>query len=281
MTDTKRPLSLLLFSALLAFFTITASAQETYFHTYQLKTAQSSEATEAAQMIIGNRGKVIHYAPENQLIISATSNGHHQVEALLKEFNRPTPNIRLDVTIAQASSHTEQGFGVTGSVKVGVIRSGSAKRYKIRPRVTDTVTTSDSITRQTILIQSGRMGRISIGQEVPFQQWLIEAGQSWGYIENNIVMEKIGASLVAYPRAMAGGIISVKLVPEIRALTGKNTKRIQFTRVATTVTVQDGQTITLGSFGQHRDFYEKFLVGMNHSGQTQSMQITLTPHIAK
>jgi hypothetical protein len=53
----------------------------------------------------------------------------------------------------------------------------------------------------------------------------------------------------------------------------------KITELATEVEVADGRTIQIGGLGKHAEFYDRFLVGFNQDGSTQSLSITLTPHI--
>jgi len=124
-----------------------------------------------------------------------------------------------------------------------------------------------------------------MGHEVPFYQCLVDLGVKWNYIniiEQKFEMKQVGSALLVEPAVIGRGpFISIILIPEISGVVEGRPHRIQYTRVATEVTVKDGETTTIGSFGKNSEFYSKFLVGVDGQGNQRSVQVKLTAQILK
>ena len=270
--------------ALLAFAGTTGVfADETHVSTYPLKWADIDQAAEVLQDLMGKNGRVFKYKPRNELIVSASSNQHEQVKALLESLDRPLPNVRLDVDMNMSMSGSDTAFGIEGSGKVIIKPGPNATHFKFTPKARHQTTTGVNNTRQTLVVQSGREGHLHIGEIIPYADWLFYYGKSHGYIDwdFNFTYRPIGASLIAQPEVIGQGpLLTVTLTPELTVLVGDEHKRFRFTKVATTVTGTDGQPISLGGLTNSNEFYRKFLVGYDSNGKVKTTRITLTPHIS-
>jgi type II secretory pathway component GspD/PulD (secretin) len=259
-----------------------AEKGKTDFRTYPLHTPRA-EATTTIEMIrelIRKDLKIFHIKRTNELIISATEQEHEQIAGLLKKVNVPAPNIRLDVIFRVQGEETEGGLGVRGGGRVMITPDSTRSKVKFKGHVKNRTATMSSTTQQTLVTQSGVEASLTISEQVPFYEWLFAFGLQWGLIKRDMVMKEVGAFLVARPEVVGKGpMISVTLVPELRGLVGERRHRIQFTRVSTTVVVQDGKTIAIGGYGNSKEFYEKFLVGVDAGGKSRKLTITLTPRM--
>lgn len=257
----------------------------TTFKTYPILNSDTNAITELVRAVAGEKAQIFFYQPNNELIISATSNQHVQIAALLKEINVPSPNIRIEVVFTGAGSSTDFGMGATGKEGPKVTKNGSSYQVQISPYLRNQSTKTMDNNSQSVIVKSGKEARIFMGQEVPFYQWLVDFGLQWNYIniiEQKFEMKQVGSALVVEPRVLGRGpMISVTLIPEISGLVDGKPHKIQYTRVATEVTIRDGETIDIGSFGKNSDFYNKFLVGIDKGGNRQSIRIRLTANIQK
>ncbi len=269
--------------ALVAFVASSVEPQKAtaYTRTYPLQTADVGLLTQAIRQVIGENPLVIHYRPENQLLITATEEEHRQVQALLAEINVPSPNVRLDVRTVLAGSTSDTATGVKDSSgEVEVTREGARVHYRFRPQVRARSTPISSMTQQTLVVQSGREASLMVGQDVPFFDHLVEWGKQWGLLDQELLRERTGAFLVVRPQVIGRGpMLQVTLIPELREWAGEKRKRIRFTRVETTVTVRDGETIQIGGGGESQEFFDTFLVGIDQQGAVRNLTITLTPRI--
>jgi len=165
-----------------------------------------------------------------------------------------------------------------------VTPKGAGYKVKLNPKFKNQSGTTSENARQTLLIQSGLEGRIFVGEDVPFADWLIAQAQQWGYVNvpltQEFKMRPIGSSLVVLPQIGAGGLVTVTLTPELSCLVeGDKLQRVRYTKVATQVTIRDGATIDLGGVKKDNSFYNRFLMGMGSGGTRSSVQIQLTVHI--
>ncbi len=71
----------------------------------------------------------------------------------------------------------------------------------------------------------------------------------------------------------------MRVTPELSGVVEGRPERIRFAQAATELVVRDGETLQLGGFDQHRDFYDRFLIGSRRGGQAQSLAIELTPRV--
>jgi hypothetical protein len=250
------------------------------FRAYPLYTPEATSLVEVARSVLGAGGKVIYDRSGGRLLILATSNGHQQVAAVLKEVNVIPPNVRIDYALGQSGTATRSEAGVSGAGEVVVTPDGTSWKGKVAPHVQHRTAEQTASMRQTLLIQSGGEGVLFIGSEVPFVTWLVQMGRQWGYIEQNVEMRKVGAMLRVQPRVIGNGpLVTIRLTPELSDLSGDARRTVRFVNVATEVTVKDGETISVGGLGQNQEFSEKFLVGVDRGGRQSRLDLTLTPHI--
>ena len=94
-------------------------------------------------------------------------------------------------------------------------------------------------------------------------------------------MRQVGAFLWVQPTVLGDGTtVQVTLTPELSGLVeGGRRQRIRYKRVATTVTIRNGESQSLGEYGENSEFYDLYLAGMNQSDRSSSTRITLTVHI--
>ncbi|OVE75217.1 hypothetical protein BVX97_05240 [bacterium E08(2017)] len=256
--------------------------EETYVKTYPVQWNTIDGLHDTISEFIGDKGKVFKYSSGNEFIISTTEHWHKQVDTLLKELDKPVPNVRIEVTMSEAGSSRDSGFGVKGSGKVLVSRKGGNAHFQFTPEARNQSTTMSSITKQTLLIQSGRSGSLHVGEEIPYAEWLFFYGRDHGYIASDVQLEteKTGAMLEASPQVIGSGpLINITLTPVLRTLVNGRHRHFRFTGASTTVTASHGKPVQIGGVGRHRDLYDRLLTSYSSSGGTKSTSITLTPFI--
>ncbi|MDD4873270.1 MAG: hypothetical protein PHR77_22165, partial [Kiritimatiellae bacterium] len=173
--------------------------------------------------------------------------------------------------------------GVTGKGNVKVEQNKTSYQVEFKPYIRGQSTIITDNNNQTVVVKSGKQASIFMGHEVPFYQWLVDFGLKWNYIniiEQKFEMKQVGSALVVEPVIIGRGpLISIRLIPEISGVVDGKPHRIQYTRVATEITVKNGETVTIGSFGKNSEFYSKFLVGTDRQGNNRGVQVKLTAHI--
>ncbi|OGV60122.1 MAG: hypothetical protein A2283_19450 [Lentisphaerae bacterium RIFOXYA12_FULL_48_11] len=256
---------------------------DTIVKTYPLVISDTNSIIEAVKAITADKAKIYFYHPNNELIISATSNQHSAITSLLKEINIPSPNVRVDVVFLQAGQEVDFALGTSSEQKPKVTRKGNTLQFDITPRIRGQSTTTMNNNSQTVVVKNGKQASIFMGTAVPFYLWLVDFAVKWQYvniIEQKFEMKQVGSALVVEPHILnRGPLISVILTPEISGVIDGKPHRIQFSRIATEVTVSSGHPVTIGTFGKNSQFYDKFLVGIDRHGNNQSIQVRLTATI--
>jgi type II secretory pathway component GspD/PulD (secretin) len=257
-----------------------AAAEQAVMKVYPVSVPDAADLVEAVKLLAGPDGKVIHDKAGCRFFVSAPPDAHRQIADLLKEANVPLRNVRIDVVIDDSGSGSEAGIGATGSGEVTVTPGGTDFRARVSPFARRRTDTSTSSVQQTLMVRDGGEASIRVGHEVPFEETLVGYGRQWGYIEKHVTMRSVGSSLCFSPRILAGGpLISLRITPELSGLADGHMQTVKYTRTATEVTVKDGETLTLGGLGESRDFYSKFLIGVDRQGNRRQLRITATPHI--
>lgn len=257
-----------------------AQQGQSRFEVYPLGFAEGPSAVEMVKAIIGPTGSVTLDETNHRLLVVATDDKHAQVESMMRKLNVPPKNVRIEVRFEGASDQQDVGAAVGASGEIVREEGITRTTIKVKPRVENTSVKTSSDVAQTLLVASGRQGSLRVGENVPYVDWFVDYGIRSGYLERSIEWKDVGASLIVEPIVIGGGpMIRIRLTPELSGLVDGNVYRTAFSRVATEVVVQDGQTFQIGGLDKDEDFYSRFLIGFDRSGTRQSLNITLTPRI--
>lgn len=260
------------------------AAERTYVRSYPLLSSDVELMTQAIKELVGLKRSILYNKADNSLIVTGTTEEHQQIGLIMQEINVPSPNVRIDVKTTTVGTSRDASAGVKGSGNVVITKDGAKTKYTFKGHARNQLSGRSGMTQQTLVVQSGKEASLEVSTEVPFYEYLIWYGtNNWQMtIEQDMIREKVGAFLVAQPTVIGRGpMVNITLTPEIRELVGEKRRRIRFSKVATTVTARDGETITIGGLGEAQEFFDKFLVGASSGGETKSMSVTLTPHIMK
>lgn len=260
------------------------SAEDRMFRIYPLGVNDGPTMRAAAEAVVAPPSRVILDPTQNRLLVNATPTEHRGVADLVRQVMIPTPNVRIEVR----SNDVGSSSGFRAGLEVPEIRI----RHQ-GGRTTGTVTANPVLeahrsdttvqTNQQILVGSGREGVLEVGQEVPYTEWLHDYALRNGLIRlPEIKWRLIGARMIVRPTIIGDGpLIHVKLIPEVTAEVQGHPERVRFERVATEVTVRDGEPLRIGGLGEAKDFYDRFLVGVGRGGQTRALDIVLVPRIER
>lgn len=250
------------------------------FKSYSLSFADSSNVVDMVATLVGTNGKAFYDAPTRRLMVLASSNVHVQVDAIVRELNVPPRNVRIEVRYRGQGLQSEKAASVSGSGAVIVGSGPTRTSVRLQPRVTDSSTRTESSTAQQLVVMSGRQASIFVGETVPYLEWIMQYGLQSGLYAQEIAWQQVGATLVVEPTVIGDGpMIRVRLTPELSGLVNGNPYRTRFTTVSTDVIVSDGVPFGLGGLKDSKEFYSRFLVGVDRSGNRQTLDIELTAHI--
>lgn len=250
------------------------------FKSYEIVFGSPSKMLELVSALIGTNGKAFYDAPTRRLMVVAPSNVHDQVSGIVRQLEVPPRNVRIEVRYRGQGTQTAKGASVSGSGQV-VLGPGSGRTHVVlKPQVSDTSIETSSSTAQQILVASGRQASIFVGESVPHLEWIMDYGLRAGIFAERTEWQKVGATLVVEPYVIGDGpMIRVRLTPELSGLVGGNPRRTRLTQLATEVVVTEGVPFRLGGLSENKDFYSRFLVGVDRRGNSQSLDIELVAHI--
>jgi hypothetical protein len=258
------------------------AADDRVMQPYVLYTPEVATMVSLVESVVSPGSKVLYDKSGGRLLVLAMPEDHARVQEMLKDINQPLANIRIEVSTEEAGQEQLDQIGVSGSGEVVVDSDGARVEGQVTPRADSRRNRRQKDTRQSVLLQSGGEAVLRVGEEVPFAEWLVGYGHNQGYAVQAVETREVGAVLRVQARVIGNGpLISLKLTPEITGMTDGRPGTIQYTRLSTDVTVEDGQTLSLGGLTEHSEFFERFLVGVDREGRRRTLTLTVTPHIER
>ncbi len=255
--------------------------QEGPLKVYKVRFADVNEVASVIPMMMPSTNGLVVQTVGKTLVVRGTPEQHEIVRQMLRDLDAPPKNIQVNVEFGTSGGSYDREIGIRPRGPI-VIRNGDI-HGSLQESLIDQSTTMRENTTQMLVAADGRSASIRVGERVPYVTWLTEYGHRHGYVRNvGIEWRDVGSFLVMEPTIVAPGLIRVRLTPELSGrLENGDRQSIQFTHLATEVTVRDGQTISIGGFSKDEDFSSKFLIGRGSSGESSVTDITLTPRILK
>lgn len=252
------------------------------FAVYPIEAPDPEALLEAVKALASEGDKVVHDVKGHRFFVFATPEMHRQIAALLDLARLPAMNIRIAVDIGDIGSENRTSAGIGGSGTVVIGGGDVGGEVVLRPHLEKRTTGTDRSTVQTLLVQNGGEAILKVGESVPHLEWLLDYGRRRQLVTSTLVFQEVGAVLRVQARVIGEGPRMVlRIVPELSGFADGQRERITFTELATEITVSDGQSVALGGLEQNSEFYSRFLVGMERSGQTRRLTIRATPTIEK
>lgn len=254
-----------------------AEAPPMKFEVYPIGAGDMDSTLDAVRAFVGDEGQVTPDPVHQRLLVATTPERHAQIAALMQKLTVPARNVMIEVAFDSAGSANSFDASVSGS---GEWTTGIGGTAIFRPHLSSQSTTMSGSERQMLLVSSGREASLRVGESVPYLQWFIDYGMYGGWTVPQLTWQEVGSFLLVQPTVIGDGpLVRIKLTPEISGLVNGSPERVRFTSVATEVVVQDGQSISIGGLDQHREFYDRFLIGVSRDGSTHNVNIRLTPRI--
>jgi len=242
-------------------------------------TAAGRLSAGAAQTAADLSGQVfaVADADTNSVLIMTASGNFDRVKELLKELDRPVPQVLIKALLTEVthSNNTDIGlefsalnltsngntsvgtdFGIAGITTGGLLVKAFEADFNIAFAALQRVGKLDVLSRPYILASDNQTASIIVGQRVPFinNSRITDNGQTI----NTITYEDIGIILNVTPHINPDGLVIMDVAPEISSVTGDSVpisdnasapvfaKRSAQTRVA----IQNGHTIVIGGMMQ-------------------------------
>ena len=256
----------------------------TEMRVYDLGLTDVALAADAVRGLLSAEGRVYPDPAQHRLVVSDRPDVHARVAEALRTLNVTPRNIRIEVRGRMDRTARERGIGASGTIAEGPVRVGVGQRP---PPTTGVVASGqDSRSRtsvdavQTLLVLSGGQATLTVAEQVPHSQWLYTWGVSHGLWAQNIVWQEVGTSMVVAPRTLGNGTILVRLTPRFDYRAGGSSQTVDVNELSTEVVVRDGEEIELGGVPfRDESFRERFLAGVDESGQTTQVSMTLRARV--
>jgi type II secretory pathway component GspD/PulD (secretin) len=255
-------------------------ASKTEMRVYDLGLNDPAMATEIIRGLLSPEGRVYPDPAQHRLVVSDRPDVHVRVAEAMKTLNVAPRNIRIEVSARMERTDRERQLEASGTVNSGPVRVGVGRRPPPQTGVVIAGQDAHSRTavnaRQQLLVLSGGRATLTVAEEVPYSEWLYTWGLGHGLWAQNVVWQQVGTSMVVEPRALGNGTILVRLTPRFDYRAGGNDQTVDVSELSTEVIVRPGEEIALGGVPfRDTDFRERFLAGVNESGQTARVDMTL------
>ena len=239
----------------------------------------STGLTGAAANLIG-QVEVVADTDTNQLLVATATKYEQQVRDILKQLDRPVPQVLIKVLVAEVTHDRSDDLGADFSV-LNLRASGEGQSYGSQFGNTGAEASSgglavavlerhvsaqihalaeadklEVLSRPYILTSDNQEAFVSVGQEVPIitNTQVTEAGSTI----NSTRYEQIGVSLDVTPHINPDGLVTMDISPQITSLSETSitiqsgiTNPIFNQRQADShVAIRDGETIVIGGLMQ-------------------------------
>jgi hypothetical protein len=235
---------------------------------YPLGLQDVETAAALARAHLSREGRVFADVPNHRLVVFDRPDVHARIAAALSALDLPDRNVRIEVTHRRGATARRDSLG--GSVELGGrgssvgVRGGSSR------------STSESTTRQQLVVLDGGRAEISVAEEVPEPEWFWTWGLGRGHWVEGTRWRDVTTSLLVEPRVLPDGRIRVRLIPRFAYWLDRERRLTEVQELATDVVVADGQEIDVGGVPmQDEVFRERFLLGVDSGGRTSKSEIRL------
>ena len=243
---------------------LAAEAQESpQFMAYPVGDTDLAAAEQVVRSVLTADDTVARDEKGKRLLIMAPDSRHRKVADIMAKLNPPARNIRIQVKFRGTSRQEEREASVRGQGQVVLNPGGVSGTIQLQPRVINELSTGQRDTTQLLLVASGREASLRVGEEVPHLDWVNDYGLSHGWLTQRIAWQRVGASLIVQPTLIGDGPdLRIRIIPELSGQVNGQVQRIRFAEAATELVARDGQPLQLAGFDEHREFYDRFLVGL-------------------
>lgn len=228
-----------------------------------------------AQRILELEVAIVAEPVSNSLLLSASPQYFEQFSTLIEELDQPTPQVLIQVILAEVTLDKAMDLGVEWSVTArkgsntiktgtdfgvpadlskfgGLSSSVSGNDVGFLLRALQNDGRLEVLSRPQILTADNKQATIDIGQRVPLvtDSRVTERGDSITSIE----YQNVGVSLTVTPRISPDGSVKMDVEPNLSQISSSNidiapgvkSPIINQRKATTTVTVQSGQSIIIG-----------------------------------
>ncbi|HSZ55889.1 MAG TPA: secretin N-terminal domain-containing protein, partial [Tepidisphaeraceae bacterium] len=236
--------------------------------------SRSGAASSSAASIVG-QVYVVADQDTNSLLVTTATKYRDDVEKIIRELDRPVPQVLIKVLVAEVThdnsvdfgtdfsilntrpngngQNFNQAFGQPGS---GLVVNFLENNLNVTLHALAQQNKLDVLSRPYILASDNQEAYVMVGQEVPIVT--SNTTTSLGQTISNYQYQSVGIILDVIPHINPDGIVTLQVAPEISQLTsqtvnvgpGVNVPVIDSRQAISQVAIADGQTIVIGGLMQ-------------------------------
>jgi len=255
----------------------------TEMRVYDLGLTDPGVAADVVKGLLSPDGRVYPDPAQHRLVVSDRPEVHARVAEALRTLTVVPRNVRIEVSARLEGAEDRRSVEAAGSVGRGPVRVGVGRRppasgVAIGGEVSRSRT--DVRARQELVVLSGGRASITVAEQVPYTEWLFTWGVAHSLWARSVQWQEVGTSMMVEPRVLPGGTIHVRLTPRFDYRAGGASQTVEVNELSTEVVVREGEEISLGGVPfRDEEFREKFLAGVDESGRTTRMAVTLRARV--
>jgi general secretion pathway protein D len=254
---------------------------------YTCRYTQCEILREAAENFISPEGTIQASPQLNTLLLSDAKELVPGLLRMIQELDVPTPQILVEARVIEVNLDSDFEYEIahvfTGAHPSDVIQNGDitldtpgatpnpdlGSRINIRPFLSNGRKLDDFIrllltngkakilSSPNLIVGAGTEASIITGQEVPIQSATVVSGS----VNTTTVFKRVGIKLRVVPLQISGDHVKVEINPEVSTVTGYTAAGasgvsnpiVAIRNVRSTLSVKDGEVVTIGGLLQSED----------------------------
>ena len=222
---------------------------------------------EILRPLISDKAKDVTFRYDSRtstLFMEGPSDQIDEVLKVIKEIDKPTPQVRVDVNVLEVTRGKTKDLGIdwsTGAISSGIKISAPSDWSSLRvsmisaevsiPAVLKALETQQDakiLAQPSMTTLSEKQTRIMIGDKVPLVTTKPDGTREVSFIDAGIILE-------VTPKVNPDKTITAVIRPQVSTLSGfvQGVPQISTREAQTTVTLQDGQTLAIGGLIRTED----------------------------
>jgi general secretion pathway protein D len=250
----------------------------------QLETTASAPLPAAGPQGDPGGMRIVADDANNSLLIVCTPADYERIFDVLQEIDSQPNQVMLEATIAEVTLNDELNFGMrwffgekdnrgtfTDLVTGAVVSSFPGFSYIFQSNTNvgfvlnalSTLTKVRVLSSPTLMVLDNRTATLQVGDQVPvLTQTANSVTSPEAPVVSSVELKDTGVILNVTPRVNDGGRVTLEIKQEVSDVvetttSGIDSPTIRQRKVATTVAVNDGDTMALGGLIQERNSTEK------------------------
>ena len=258
----------------------------------------------------------------NAVVVYGTAREYGVIEDALRQLDVVPLQVQIEAVVTEVTLNDELQYGVQWFLRDGQGRAALSTGTTAHPAETfpgfsyffsngnsitatlsalSNVTTVNVLSSPTLMVLNNHTAALQVGDEVPIAtQSAVSTQNPDAPIVNSIEYRDTGVILTVTPRVNDGGLVLLDIAQEVSdvsttATSTLNSPTIQQRRIASSVAVQDGQTVALGGLIRDNDtrgksgipFIDRIPVlgslfsSTDNTRKRTELLVLLTPHVVK